>query len=142
MLYISMMMSHRTGFKHICKRLKDYQDILENFFLGDDYQNYPGLNKWSDWSRCELGKRQKKRLRKPCHSCHIQFEFLLCHADGLDQILSGQDYQIGGDYQIQAAEDDYDYQNAIANANANANERHRGDNSVEHFQMQWFSSFS
>merc|ERR1712212_253237 len=44
------------------------------------------------------------------------------------QPVSGQDYQIGGDYQIQAAEDDYDYdyQNAIANANANANERHRG----------------
>merc|ERR1711974_416814 len=41
------------------------------------------------------------------------------------QPVSGQDYQIGGDYQIQAAEDgyDYEYQNAIANANAN--ERHR-----------------
>ena len=53
-----------------------------------------------------------------------------------DQISSGQDYQIGGEYQIQApGESDYsyDYQNAIANA------WHRGDNSVEYFQRHWFS---
>ena len=63
--------------------------------MGDDYQNYPGLNKWSEWSRCEPGDKQKKRFRKPCHSCYIQFEFLLC-----DRIPPGEDYQYqaGGDY--------------------------------------------
>ena len=97
----------------------------------DDHQSYPGLNTWSEWSRCDLGKRQKKS-----HSCSffLQFEFLLFMLT--DQISSGQDYQIGGEYQIQApGESDYsyDYQNAIANA------WHRGDNSVEYFQRHWFS---
>ena len=82
--------------------------MLQNFFLGDDYQSYPGLNQWSEWSRCEEGKRQKKRLRKPCHSCFIQFEFLLCDAHSLDRVPSGKDYQIGGDYQVQAAGEDYE----------------------------------
>ena len=80
---------------------------------------------------------------------NIQFEFLLSDADTLDRIPSGGDYQIGEDYQMAAAGEDYQNAkanaNAVANANgngnananaianANANAGHRGDNDSKYF---------
>ena len=80
---------------------------------------------------------------------NIQFEFLLSDADTLDRIPPGRDYQIGEDYQMAAAGEDYQNAkanaNAVANANgngnananaianANANAGHRGDNDSKYF---------
>ena len=124
--------------------MRHQANILQHFFLGDDYQNYPGWNTWNEWSKCEEG--QSERANWKSHLINIQFEFLLSDADTLDRIPSGGDYRIGEDYQNADAN-----ANAVANANgngngngnanananaianANANAGHRGDNDTKYF---------